>query len=43
MKSLLEKDVPVKIYDRDGKYIIALNFDKPIGKKNEQIKNIKIT
>ena len=33
MKSLLEKGVPFKIIEKGDKFIVALNFEKPIGRK----------
>jgi len=32
-KTLMEKGVPLKIIQKEDKYVVVLNFNKPVGKK----------
>ena len=33
MKTLMEAGIPLKIIEKGNKYVVVLNFKKPIGKK----------
>lgn len=33
MKTLMEKNVPLKIIEKNNKFIVVLNFQRPVGRK----------